>query len=108
MVKVDDPGFSQGAQSVLDRVLRLLVDRGERTATDGPGGGCKTTLLNLGAGIPSAHEGRVDFPGTDLCPLSDAEHRRFGAKNNGCLFQACALLEILPVRQRDERDTILE
>lgn len=99
MVTVDDLSFSYGDQSFGIRVPRLLVDHRERLAIVGPSGSGKTTLLNLVAGILSPNEGRIDFAGTDVCSLSEAERRRFRAANIGFVFQDFALLDYLSARQ---------
>ncbi|MEM1302002.1 MAG: ABC transporter ATP-binding protein [Pseudomonadota bacterium] len=99
MIRIDDLSFQYGATSFRLNVPALTLDSGERLAIVGPSGSGKTTLLNLIAGILTPDAGSIDVDGTVVSNLSDAERRRFRARQIGFVFQDFALLDYLPARQ---------
>ncbi|MEM7530513.1 MAG: ABC transporter ATP-binding protein [Pseudomonadota bacterium] len=99
MVEVENLIFAYPSGGFTLRVPALSLAPGERLAIVGPSGSGKTTLLNLIAGILQPETGRIDVAGTDVTALSDADRRRFRARQVGFVFQNFALLDYLPARQ---------
>ena len=99
MVEVENLIFAYPSGGFTLRVPALSLAPGERLAIVGPSGSGKTTLLNLIAGILQPEAGRIDVAGTDVTALSDADRRRFRARQVGFVFQNFALLDYLPARQ---------
>lgn len=99
MVRVKDLTFGYGAGGFLLRVPDFVLNDKERVAIVGPSGSGKTTLLNLIAGILTPNTGRIDVAGTEVSRLSDAQRRKFRAREIGFVFQDFALLDYLSARQ---------
>ena len=84
------------ARRVLDDVS-FDVGRGEFVALIGESGICKSTLLNLIAGLDVPDAGSVVVDGVALSALDDDERTRFRRERIGFVFQAFHVLPYLPV-----------
>lgn len=73
----------------------LEVDRGEFLAVMGPSGSGKSTLLNAISGLDAPTAGSVEFDGTDLTRLSQAELGDLRLNRMGFVFQQVHLLKNL-------------
>lgn len=65
----------------------------------GPSGCGKTTLLSVLAGLQRPDTGAVQYSGTSLYDLSEAERDHFRGNQLGILFQTFHLIKVLTVRQ---------
>ncbi len=91
-------GAAEVAVPVLDGV-DLEVEKGEILVILGPSGSCKTTLLNLFAGIDRPDEGEVLVGSRDLAGLSDDELTRYRRTRVGYIFQFFNLLPTLTAKE---------
>ncbi|MGL1933790.1 MAG: ATP-binding cassette domain-containing protein [Fibrobacterales bacterium] len=96
VLKLDHIHFSYSKQTVLDD-LNLSLDFGETICIFGEGGGGKTSLLRILAGLERPSSGHIRIFGDDI----DIE--RTSAldplrKEIGYVFQNSALIHFLPVR----------
>jgi ABC-type lipoprotein export system ATPase subunit len=74
------------------RDASLEVRPGERISIVGRSGSGKSTLLAMIGGLLRPTGGRVDFDGTDLWMLSEAERAAFRCRHLGFIFQFPSLL----------------
>jgi predicted ABC-type transport system involved in lysophospholipase L1 biosynthesis ATPase subunit len=81
-----------------DRTIHVLrgveigVKKGEVVFLVGASGAGKTTLLHTLAGLESPDEGVIEFGGTDVYELGDAQRARLRNRRMGFVFQSYHLL----------------
>jgi putative ABC transport system ATP-binding protein len=73
-------------------IARFDLANGEQVALIGTSGSGKTTLLHMIAGILTPDSGKIDFDGTDVASLSEAQRDVFRGANIGYIFQTHHLL----------------
>ena len=98
MIRIRDLLFQYGNSFQL-RLPQLDIATGEKVAIVGRSGCGKTTLLNLIAGVQPPSSGQVTVAESRIDLLTDAERRRFRARNIGFVFQEFELIEYLNVRE---------
>lgn len=81
------------------RGVDLSIAPGESVAIMGPSGSGKTTLLHCLAGVLVASAGQVQWAGTDLGTMSDAERTVLRRRDFGFVFQSGQLLPELPAEE---------
>ncbi len=74
------------------RGVDLAIQKGEVVFMVGLSGAGKTTLLHTLAGLETPDEGIVEFQGTDLYALGDADRARLRNRAMGFVFQSYHLL----------------
>lgn len=97
MIKLSNLKFSYPNDCFNLNIPDLEIQKGETVAVIGPSGTGKTTLLNLIAGVLTAHSGEIHTNGLRLSKLGDEQRRHFRLKNVGMVFQSFELLEYLNV-----------
>lgn len=80
-----------GPDTVLHQAA-LEVDKGEAVAVTGPSGSGKSTLLYCLSGVMTPDGGTVDYNGTRVSDLSDAERAELRRTEFGFVFQFPGLL----------------
>jgi len=78
--------------------VSVAVHPGEFVGVTGPSGSGKSTLLHLLAGLDTPTSGTVEFDGTDLASLTEAERTRLRLERVGVVFQRFHLLPSLTAR----------
>ncbi len=81
------------------RGVDLEIPSGELVVLLGPSGSGKSTLLNILGGLDRASTGVVQFQGTALTTLSDAELTRYRREQVGFVFQLYNLMPSLTARE---------
>jgi putative ABC transport system ATP-binding protein len=79
--------------------VSIDVARGEFVVIMGASGSGKSTLLQILGGLDRVTAGTVEFAGTELSRLSDAEMALFRRRRLGFVFQFFHLLPTLSVRE---------
>lgn len=88
--------YPQGqSQVVALNDISFQVQRGETWALLGPSGSGKSTLLSLLAGLDHPSLGQIEFEGTNLATLSEAQLTQFRASHIGFVFQRFHLMSQL-------------
>ena len=80
----------------------LTITDGEWLAVQGPTGHGKTTLLQMLGGLDRPTSGSVEFDGSDLAELREAEVCDIRAKSFGFIFQTFNLIPTLSAQENVE------
>ena len=100
--------FTRGAERIeVFTGLTLDVEQGSFTALMGPSGSCKSTLLNLVAGLDRPTSGTVRVNGAEVSSMSPAQLASWRAENVGFVFQQFNLLPVLTAYQNVELPLLL-
>jgi ABC-type lipoprotein export system ATPase subunit len=97
MINIQNLEFHYRAGEFNLNIPELQVEKGDRVAVIGPSGACKTTLLNLIAGIIAPIAGIIHIGDVRVNELNDAGRRDFRITNIGFVFQDFELLDYLNV-----------
>ena len=97
LLRIDQLHVEFGQQQVL-RDINLLVQRGETVVVIGESGCGKTVLLKTVIGLVRPTRGKVEFKGTDINCLSEADMTELRT-HFGFVFQQAALFDSLTVGQ---------
>jgi putative ABC transport system ATP-binding protein len=73
-------------------IARFELNDGEQVALIGTSGSGKTTLLHMIAGILTPDSGSIQFNGSNIAALSEADRDIFRGRNIGYIFQTHHLL----------------
>ena len=95
--------YSRGGEAV--RVLDSLdldVPAGSYEALMGPSGSCKTTLLNLIAGLDRPSSGSVEVAGKRLDTMGEGALAKWRSSTIGFVFQSYNLLPVLTALENVE------
>ena len=92
--------FGEGERQIraLDGI-DLAVEKGKFTAVIGPSGAGKSTLFHLIAGLDEPTEGTVIVDGTEISGMTEEQLTIFRRRKIGFVFQDCALVPELTVRE---------
>ncbi len=101
-IRLEDATRDYGRATCIVRALdriSLAVPRGQFVSVLGPSGSGKSTLLRLVAGVDAATAGSVRLFGRELGDLTEAECCDHRLRRVGQVFQSCALLPGIDVRE---------
>ena len=87
--------------------ISLVINKGDYLALMGPSGSCKSTLLNLIAGLDQVDKGVIEVGGIDITVLSESELARWRVSNVGFIFQFYNLIPVLTAFENVELPLIL-
>ena len=87
--------------------ITLDVPRGDFLALMGPSGSCKTTLLNLIAGIDRPTSGRIIVDGKEISRFSETALASWRARHVGFIFQLYNLIPVLNAFENVELPLLL-